>query len=337
MELRLMFDEDVPFKFTAEVIPLEQHRCRSRRDFAAFWETCNVWDPQFGVDLSNTPTLPLLLLPRPTEDIEGECFSAITHFGSRGNLAFVAELSLHSICRSMTDLGRVVVSKPGRRPSSRYPPFIDLKEGVQKPRETIWYPILQINHCEPGALEVFSLANKLTEEEKHWLRDEIVSTSLSYLEDAYLARSNPEGERFYVIAARNIDFLFKPWDEVNEIRGTGTIMDIWNVVFKSAMTDYPPPEAQIWIDPQSALDSTVIMVKPDYYGGPVEHELLNDIQCPRLRGFSYLRLPAKMIRCCFMTERRPSLDWGPLKDMKLELKAFRRPGWPAEGLLVDDP
>lgn len=337
LELRLMSDANVPFRFTAEVIPLNKHCCWSRRDLITFWETCNIWDPQFGVDLSNTPTLPLLFLPKPVADIEGACFSTLTHYASRGNLALVADLSLHSICRSMTDIGRVDVSRPGRpQPTpGRGSSFIDINDGVRKPRESFWYPVMEIRHHDPGICDAFFLTDDITQEDKERLRREIEVASLDFFEDALSHSLYAEHENFYASVVRQLSFSFTPWDEIKTNRKVGTIMDVWETVFESFTERYVPPAFLIFLDQQSVLDNTVLLVKPNHYRGTLEHELLNDIQCPRLRGMQGVRLPANYLHCYFMAERERT-PWGPLRDLNMEEQVFRRPGWPTERAFLDE-
>ncbi|KAJ5700719.1 hypothetical protein N7536_003732 [Penicillium majusculum] len=123
-----------------------------------------------------------------------------------------------------------------------------------------------------------------------------------------------------------------PWRE-DAAMIDGKVEDIWELV--RVLYVYPKTPGRgtisfVCVDQQFELDQSVILVQADEWDSDLEHDLLQGLPFPRLRGFKYTRASAELA----YFEKEHGLN---IHAVDYYWSKYRRPGWPAPGILPDDP
>lgn len=301
---------------TLEVVPWNKHRMKTRRDLINFWNEYRVWDAQLG--RKEGGIMPLLYLPRPLAALDEAQFGVFTCKPRKPNILFVQEMKFFDICTDMEEWGYVRTSHEfdSRNKGAKEilcqpdnPFFID---------PPLWLPIITTNWIRT----VVFLTNQLSHAAKQTLKQLIVppievdSDGSDY--DSQHGDTSPE-------------YSIVPWRE-DAAMIDGNVEDIWELV--QALYVYPQALQRstisfVCVDQQFELDQSIILVQAEEWTDS-EHDLLHHLPFPRLRGFKYTR--ASAVLTYFENTNRVNVD-----AVSHDWSKYKRPGWPAPGILPDDP
>ncbi|KGO73400.1 hypothetical protein PITC_085380 [Penicillium italicum] len=309
---------------TLELVPWDRHRMKTRRDLVNFWNEYRVWDAELG--RKEHGIMPLLFLRRPLSALDEAQFGVFTCRPLQPNTLFVREMKFLNICTEMEDCGVVHTSGEGNYRFTSYelePRNKGAKEILCQPDEPffinppLWLPIIMTSWNRT----VVFLTNQLSNAAKQRLKQLIVPPIEVQSDGSdYDARFEPCFPEYSIV----------PWRADAMI--DGKVEDIWELV--QALYVYPKAYERVTIsfvcvDRQFELDQSIILVQVEEWADS-EHDLLQDLPFPRLRGFKYARASAELAyfdNTNNVNVRAVNHGWSK----------FRRPRWPAPGILPDDP
>ncbi|CEO59671.1 hypothetical protein PMG11_04339 [Penicillium brasilianum] len=134
---------------------------------------------------------------------------------------------------------------------------------------------------------------------------------------------------------------FVPWEEGNQNAPDGTIDDIWRIFWEIRQcTSCQMPI--FFIDEQSGVDQTVLMVDTDHYIWPQDDErateLLRDVEDPSIRGLLYGRIKGRDAHDGHLNLSMGNLNFDEFLEFSGSDEEYRypRPGWPGHGILESD-
>ncbi|CAL5865955.1 uncharacterized protein PFLUO_LOCUS162 [Penicillium psychrofluorescens] len=189
------------------------------------------------------------------------------------------------------------------------------------PNPPEWLPTCQWDESYK-AIPVFYLTNQLKSAEDHIIKAELVAKD----------GANHEFEW-------RKEVCYVPWRGDHD----ATLEDIWSIFWKfwdhEALNVICP--CFFCIDRQSAVDQTVLLICPDWYLYETDEaesramELLANIVGSRMRGFRYTRVRGRDAHVDKMNLDSYHLD---IEDAggHFGVKRFRRPDFPAPGILPGD-
>ncbi|KAJ6036570.1 hypothetical protein N7540_000849 [Penicillium herquei] len=295
-----------PPNTTVELIGLEKHKIKSRRDLMSF-RTESLKHQAMLV--------PLYFLKNPIEnatDIENATFG---YCRDHDPDAFIA----------LTSFARMVEFFPWSSPRIQWHLQRQKLSGM-KEIEFLHNPDIPFYHnpfpweaCLPHEelfdwIPVFYLTKHLTAEQ-----DEIVKAEINC--DMF-------GEPGEYIAS-----CYVPWEAEDD----GTLEDVWELLLMQRRRSGFMPETFFCIDRQSLEELDFLTIEADFHYEETDQDypdLLKDLEYPFLRGFWYCRVSGDM---CHETKLQRSVLNMALSELAgEEPKRFRRPDWPASILLSDE-
>ncbi|KAJ5176149.1 uncharacterized protein N7482_002026 [Penicillium canariense] len=299
----------VPKKIV-ELIPQDRHHIASRHDLVQFMKE---YERPMADGRSNRAPLNFLLNPITGADVASAEFgTAHRAYDSR---VVVTQVPLKNI------LDNRWFSKWQRdwwrTASVRFP-----TEAIYPPNEPFypnpvpWRPVGTKEGTDESEeveyLAVFYITNKLTEEQDEAVR-------------ARLATKNDIDQQFGYIKK----CCYVPWEGEED----GTDEDIWSIVWQ--VWEDGGDQVFFCIDQLSGEDQSVLCVECDrfsYRQLPENAKHLTGVCDPNLRGFRCTRVPAEDAQIDKVNLDIANMgmeDFGPVHK-------FRRPGWPARGIIPDE-
>ncbi|KAJ5280262.1 hypothetical protein N7478_005634 [Penicillium angulare] len=260
--VRSALHENVP-SVSFELIRLEDHRLKSRRDIMSFW----IEYHRHYVAFRKMGYPPLHLLLEPIHDHNDNGFDLSTP-------SFVEIISRYrsTACASRTTLGKIINTHGDRLRILHYPAL--QKENISHPDLPFYYtsaPWQTTGQWTRKWSPAFYLTNQLSEDEDADIREEI---------------RLPFGRDSRGWTDKQCGFI--KWDREED----GGVEDIWDIVKRVHSEGLFGRGYEIFfcIDLQSSLDSTVILVVPQYWNPGKRWDKVKDLPCPRLVGFDYGRM-----------------------------------------------
>ena len=304
---------------TLELVPWDRHRMKTRRDLVNFWNEYRTWDAQLGGNRNGI--MPLLYLRRPLSALDEAQFGVLTCKPLKTNPLFTLKMTFVDICIDMEKFGCVrhfITSDVHARDEGN-------KEILCQPDEPffvdppLWLPII----TESWVRTVVFLTNQLSNDAKQTL-EQLIMPPIDVDSDGSDYDSR-DGQIFP-------EYSTVPWRE-GAAMIDGNVKDIWELV--RALYVYPKTPRRgtisfVCVDRQFELDQSVILVQADEWDSDLEHDLLQGLPFPRLRGFKYTRASAELA----YFEKEHGLN---IHAVNYHWSKYRRPGWPAPGILPDDP
>lgn len=304
---------------TLELVPWDRHRMKTRRDLVNFWNEYRTWDAQLGENRNGI--MPLLYLRRPLSALDEAQFGVLTCKPLKTNPLFTLKMTFVDICIDMEKFGCVrhfITSDVHARDEGN-------KEILCQPDEPffvdppLWLPII----TESWVRTVVFLTNQLSNDAKQTL-EQLIMPPIDVDSDGSDYDSR-DGQIFP-------EYSTVPWRE-GAAMIDGNVKDIWELV--RALYVYPKTPRRgtisfVCVDRQFELDQSVILVQADEWDSDLEHDLLQGLPFPRLRGFKYTRASAELA----YFEKEHGLN---IHAVNYHWSKYRRPGWPAPGILPDDP
>jgi hypothetical protein len=298
-------------EMSVELIPLERHHVSSsRRELMMLWWQYRLCNMEEGV---RSPTLNFLL--QPLQDLDSAQFGTVHCEGKMP--PFAVPTTLNRIVRETRGFEGYYVDKLAHLASEKTEIMYDPDEPFLFD-SLPWVPAGG-DDLESCGVPVFYLTSNLTDKQ-----DQAVRTELKRKD-----RVDFDGikECYYV-----------PWKRGDKGQADGTTEDIWEILWKVYVRPDRECDSFVCIDRQSGIDKTVIIVDPDWYfydeetviPGPLEH-----MPAPRIRGFKYTRIAAREAHIMKIGLDVANTD---VEDIAGDEGAnrFRRPGWPARGILPDE-
>ncbi|KAH8692382.1 hypothetical protein BGW36DRAFT_363374 [Talaromyces proteolyticus] len=292
-------------KFSVELIPQDRHGIQSRRDLLSFWKDYRAQQPESEID-----DIHLQVLLSPFEEHEVSSAQFATLYADRDGNAIIRRESFGTLLNRnrtspLKDPREVKFCSPENveklrqpnKPSYFQPPlWVPVKESLSDGEIIEWAP-------------VFYLTNKLNSDQDKNIRQELIT-------------KNDIDEEFEV----RKDCCYVPWERHQD----GTPQDIWEIIWEVYQYDLHR-SAICCIDQQSGEDNTVLLVKMDYYFEDLEEtkyprDLLKDLLYPDIRGFKYVRVPARDVHTSLINLAIANMGIEDMGDQ--DLKSFHRPGWP---------
>ncbi|KAJ5292281.1 uncharacterized protein N7443_008234 [Penicillium atrosanguineum] len=157
----------------------------------------------------------------------------------------------------------------------------------------MWEPV---DSAGITSIALFYLTNQLPEEQQQTLKTEL--HTLNDMEDDY------EDEDY------NKACCFVPWAEEGENVSGGTVDDMWEVFWGMyQLTTFEMPI--FFIDDQSGIDQTVLVVYPDhcYNSDEDAQSLMEDVNKPKVNGMLYGRIKGRDAHMAWMDLRDVSMDF----------------------------
>ncbi|KUM66019.1 hypothetical protein ACN42_g1050 [Penicillium freii] len=304
---------------TLELVPWDRHSMKTRRDIVNFWNEYRVWDAQLG--RNEHGIMPLIYLRRPLSALDEAQFGVLTCKPLKKNPIFMLKMTFFDICSDMEEFGCVlhfITSDVHSRDKGA-------KEILCQPDEPFfvdpppWLPIITTSWVRTVVFLTNQLSNAAKQTLEHLIIPPIDMDSDGSDYDSRDGQMFPE-------------YSTIPWREDAAIID-GKVEDIWELV--RALYVYPKACARgtisfVCVDRQFELDQTVILVQADEWDSDLEHDLLQDLPFPRLRGFKYTRASAELA----YVETYNGVN---IHAVNHHWSKYRRPGWPVPGILPDDP
>lgn len=305
---------------TVQLIPWEQ-KCRAtRRDLEYHWK-----ETHDRVICPLNYLLAPIKLSRQPFDLGDAQFGSIYH----GNDGFVLV--------ARTTLDQMVQTKLNHS-NGRLGKIAQLQEDLKKgtllessqveflvgPDEPFYYnpPLWEpVNWEGLVSIAVFYLTNKLS-------KDQILALKRELLRD------NPQldGEKAC---------CFVPWEDGNQNAPDGSVDDIWRIFWEMRRcTSCQMPI--FFIDEQSGVDQTILMVDTDHYIWQQDDEratdLLRDVEDPSTKGLLYGRIKGRDAHEGHINLSMGNLNFDEfLESCGLDQEhRYPRPGWPGHGILEND-
>ncbi|OQE12140.1 hypothetical protein PENVUL_c001G03784 [Penicillium vulpinum] len=308
---------------TLELISRDRHRMKTRLDLVDFWDEYRVWDAKLG---ARPEIMPLIFLRKPLSDLDEAQFNVLTFKSSHSyrSPAIMRHMVFGDLC---TDIERFGCVNVYRGAFEHAPRKKSAEEEFWHPEQPffisppLWLPIIKTNWIRT----VVSLTNQLTEAGKLSL-EQILLT----FDEPDLSGSESE------VASRDEEtrpeFLFVPWKSDDTGMVEGKVKDIWEVVrdlYLYPKSDNRRAVSFVCVDRQFEADQTVILVVVEEYKSEPDHDLLQHLPFPSLRGFRYIRAP---VHLAYIGNSNTVIDHGNYHEWSI----YRRQGWPALGKLPDD-
>ncbi|KAJ5662784.1 hypothetical protein N7462_011710 [Penicillium macrosclerotiorum] len=302
--------QERPKDTTVELIPLDRHQIKSRRHIVNFFRQYHL---RHLDDSKRTRSMPIYFLLSPLR--EGDDIDSGEFGYCRSNEPlFTARMTFN----------KMIDFNPWKTPTIAYYLARGISPDIRE-IEFLHHPDMPFYHDPPPGRLVnpmetnmtFYLTKHLTTQEDEAIQMELRTDDFGqFNEDFEICRI--------------------PWESEED----GTLDDIWNILWTIYRHDGAPPVCFFCIDREAAVDLDVLLVKPDFYWGDrqdgQEHpSLLVDLECPRLRGFWYCRISGNLCHQAKIQLDTDNLDITELGGY--DLRKYRRPGWPARGILpLDD-
>jgi hypothetical protein len=186
------------------------------------------------------------------------------------------------------------------------------------PTPAPWNPI----YGKMFSIPLFYLTDTFTREQQRALEAEIQTPTGSYL------------DRYGKVCC------FVPWTKGPE---DGNIASMWEVLWEMRSYDATNDYCKLpyfFIDRQSAIDGTVIVMELDRYFGTEGDEnaqkILRDVVEPEIRGFNYGRIKGRDAHTAHTKMGIANVGiWDLFKEREDEVMNAPRPGWPGHGILRD--
>ncbi|KAJ5082421.1 hypothetical protein N7532_011464 [Penicillium argentinense] len=301
---------------TFELIPWQRHHMFSRRDLAAFWSEYRLWDARC---VAREDSFPFLYLTSPYESIDSALFGAMICENEERNDAMAlltGRLKLGSICRSMHRCGDIRWFDATDLEPSDVDRGLGYEEKLRHPDQpfycdfSVWEPAI----FEYRTYPIFLLTHQLSEEDIKRIQQEMRVEVDAHEDPDHWDPDHPN--RAVII----------PWKNGEGSQVDGKVKDIWDIVRN--ICTYPTISRAldieiVCLDRQSAVDSTVLVVRTTQYFVDPFHPLLKHLPYPRLPGFEYTRVPARLAGFMMRTilrdeDEAPGYQWS----------TYFRPGWP---------
>ena len=307
---------------TVQLVPWEQKSRATRRDLEYHWKETHdraICPMNYLLSPIKSSRPPFALADAPGQ------FGSIYH-GNDG-FVLVARNTLDQMAKTrLTDsngrLGKIAQLQKGLKrgalPDSSQVEFLIGPDDPFYYNPPLWEPVDGEGLI---SIAVFYLTNKLSKEQILALRKEL------HLGDTIL----------------NIQkaCCFVPWEGGNPDAPDGTMDDIWRIFWEMRRrTSCPMPI--FFIDQQSGVDYTVLMVDTDHYIGPHDDthaaELLRDVEDASTRGLLYGRIRGRDAHDGHYHLSTGVLNFDEfLESFGLDQEhRYPRPGWPGHGVLDSD-
>lgn len=312
--------EDEHADIQVQLIPWERKSRATRRDLECHWKETH--------DRAICPLNYLLAPTKPSRQsfaVEDAQFGSIYH----GNDGFVlmARNTLDQMIKAKLNhsngrLGKIAQMqkdlKDGTLPESSQVEFLIGPDEPFYYNPPLWEPV---NGEGLISIAVFYLTNKLSHDQILALKAEL------HTDDARL-----DGQKAC---------CFVPWEEGNRNTTDGTIDDIWRIFWEMRRcTSCQMPI--FFIDEQSGIDQTVLMVDTDHYIWQHDDErateLLKDVEDPSTRGLLYGRIKGRDAHDGHLNLSMGNLNFDEFLEFSGldEEHRYPRPSWPGHGILEND-
>ncbi|GLA34849.1 hypothetical protein AnigIFM63309_009028 [Aspergillus niger] len=293
--------------YTITFIPWEYHRARSRREFANLWEAYRL-----RAGDNSAPFNIYFLQQIPATQNAHDLELGIVKY-ERGDMPNVARISLQNI---IVDRGPWTEMMRRRGISAEHYMYSKKVEPelLYSPNQPFYTNPPRWLSAKKGqyTIPVFYLTNNLSTSDKDNIEREI--RTIGEVEE------NHWGTK---IACH------VPWD--NE--ADGTLDDVWKI-FWEVFTYRGERDSQFpifFIDAQSALDNTVLVVHPDHlWFDQSNHRalaMLQNVLYPSVRGLQYGRVPGREAH----TVRANVSTGNMFFEEFTRPQRFPRPDWPCHG------
>ncbi|KAJ5740415.1 hypothetical protein N7493_000287 [Penicillium malachiteum] len=295
-----------PSNMTVELIGVEKHKIKSRRDLASFRREGFKHQAMF---------VPLYFLMDPIKNATDIEHASFGYCRGHDPAAFIALTSFAGMLNYLPGTSPRIQWHLQRRKLSGMKEI----EFLHNPDTPFYHNPFPWEACEPHEelfdwISVFYLTKQLTAEQ-----DEIVKAVINC--DMF-------GNTGEYIAS-----CYVPWEAEED----GTLEDVWELILMQHRRTGFMPDTFFCIDRQSLEGHDFLAVEPDFYYEEPDQEypdLLKDLEYPSLRGFWYCRVSGNM---CHETKLQRSVQNMALSELAgEEPKRFRRPDWPASVLLSDE-
>lgn len=305
-----------------QLVPWGQKSRAARRDLEYHWKETHdraICPMNYLLAPIKSSRSPFALADTPGQ------FGSIYH-GNDG-FVLVARNTLDQMAKArLTDsnsrLGEIAQLqkglKSGTLPDSSQVEFLIGPDDPFYYNPPLWEPV---NGEGLISIAVFYLTNKLSREQILALRQELhMGATILNIQKAC---------------------CFVPWEEGSRNALDGTMDDIWRIFWEMRQrTSCPMPI--FFIDQQSGVDYTVLMVDTDHYIGPHDDthaaELLRDVEDASTRGLLYGRIRGRDAHDGHYHLSTGELNFDEfLESFGLDQEhRYPRPGWPGHGLLESD-
>ncbi|KAL3454948.1 hypothetical protein BJX64DRAFT_295538 [Aspergillus heterothallicus] len=310
-------------RINISAIPWSHHQARTRRQMIELWHAYDRCGPMEDM------VRDIFLLDAPIHDRDN-----ITALGVISSTVYGGLYLTHIPLRQILPLGPNHCAGGGPNGWSQ-PSHETTDAELVFPPELPFYtttPDWQPTSIALNWVSVFYLTDSLTPEEDGAIRAELVKFEPGF--DA--ASSGPKTACFVP---------WKPKPTTADKNSDGTVADMWNI-FWSLLTykrgravPYGTSLPTFFIDRQSAEDKTVLAASWDFlYLAKENHaamEVLRGVECPKLRGMKYNRVPASQAHSLFRNVGIANMGFEEFGDPS-GVEVFPRPGWPGHGVLDDD-
>lgn len=303
-----------------QLIPWEQKSCATRRDLEYHWK-----------EMHDRAICPLNYLLAPVNLSRQSLALADAQFGSiyhsNDGFVLVARNTLDQMARAKLNhsngrLGNIAQLqedlKKGTLPDSSKVEFLIGPDDPFYYNPPLWEPV---NGEGLISIAVFYLTNKLSNDQILALKKELHTGDT-------------------VLDSRKA-CCFVPWEDGSQNAPDGTVEDIWRIFWEMRRcTSCPMPI--FFIDEQSGLDQTVLMVDTDHYiwlhDDEQATELLKDVEDASTKGLLYGRIKGRDAHDGYVNLSTGNLNFDEfLESCGLDQEhRYPRPGWPGHGILEND-
>lgn len=305
---------------TVQLILWEQKSHATRRDLEYHWK-----------EKHDRSLCPLNYLLAPIKPSRHRLVLGDAQFGSiyHGNDGFVlvARSTLDQMIKTKVNhsngrLGKIAQLqedlKNGNLPDSSQVEFLIGPDEPFYYNPPLWEPV---NGEGLISIAVFYLTNKLSPDQIRALKTELLT------DNALL-----DGQKAC---------CFVPWEEGHNSALDGTIDDIWRIFWEMRRgTSCQMPI--FFIDEQSGIDQTVLMVDTDHYIWQHDDErateILKDVEDPSTKGLLYGRIKGRDAHDGHVNLSMGNLNFDEfLESCGLDQEhRYSRPGWPGHGILENE-
>ncbi|KAL3470794.1 hypothetical protein BJX99DRAFT_263889 [Aspergillus californicus] len=296
------------------LVPWERTQFPSRRDILCLWDA-------YTHHIDHPDTMHFLLQPIQDSISSNQLLTVYNQDGplvlAKNTLTTVINEFQHPSTRLADTSTLFKQTQPDSAPEDMeliFPPDYPFY-----PSPVPWYPVDRSLNSVP----LFYLTNTFTTTQHRKLESEIQT-----LTDVDV----PEMPKIC---------CFVPYSEPQDLNDEDVVPFIWKTHWSmksyESTQDYCEPP-YFFIDKQSALDNTILVMKPDYYFGMNEdahaQELLRDIVFPEIRGFLYGRIAGRDAHVVWANLRIANMGFEDFfEGREDEMFKAERPGWPGHGVL----
>ncbi|KAJ5174197.1 uncharacterized protein N7482_000074 [Penicillium canariense] len=308
-------------QINVQLVPWEHKRHATRRDLEYHWK--EVHDP--ALCPLNYLLAPIESSLRQRQALGEAQFGSIYH--SNDGFVLMARNTLDHMAKTKLnypngELGKIAQLqqkvREGTLPDSSEVEFLIGPDDPFYYNPPLWEPVDGEGLI---SIAVFYLTNKLSDDQIRALKAELL-TDKELLDHQKAC-------------------CFVPWEDGDPNAPDGTIHDIWSIFWD--MRRCTSCEMPIFfIDEQSGVDQTVIMVDIDHFFWHPDDEqatkLLSDVEDPSTKGLLYGRVKGRNAHDGHMNLSRGNMNFDEfLESCGLDAEhRYPRPGWPGHGILENE-